>query len=116
MTLTIHPSVGVGRLGNSQKSYYLSPTTIGGLPTEPGTGQPVNLFKDPSGCIRRQGQLFKVYDGDDEITLDTPSVASIEWTVHLANKKAAILAKRQYQPVNSLISPFSCLLCPVLPK
>lgn len=95
MNLTIHPSIGVARLGNSQKQFYLSPDTIGGLPYEAdefGNRQegPFKNFKDGYGQVRRQGQPFKIF-GDDgvELTLDTPNVASIEWTVHLANKKAA---------------------------
>ncbi len=91
MTLAIHPSVGIARLGNSlQDDFCLSPTTIGGLPTELD-GTPVTSFKNSAGCIRRQGQLFKIYDETtgDEINLASPGVKSIVWTVHLANKKAA---------------------------
>lgn len=39
--------------------------------------------------MRRQGQTFKVMTATGtELTLDSPNVNSIEWTVHLANKKA----------------------------
>jgi L-lysine 6-oxidase len=93
MKLKIHPSVGVGRLGNS-KEFYLSPTTIGGLPHEAdANGNPIGYvenFKDASSQIKRQGQPFKIIDEDGtELTLNSSNVASIEWTVHLANKKAA---------------------------
>lgn len=101
----VHPSVGVARLGNSPDEFYLEPETIGGLPiecTRDGTpiakdGKPVftRKFKDAKGRIRRQGAQFRVFafDSNDpsdpgrEITLDDASVESIEWTVHLANKK-----------------------------
>lgn len=102
----VHPAVGVARLGNSPDEFYLEPETIGGLPLEcdrdgnPKTqsGQPVFVkkFKDGDGRIKRQAAQFRIYafdsnDPDDpgrEITLDDPEVESVEWTVHLANKKA----------------------------
>lgn len=101
----VHPSVGVARLGNSTDEFYLEPETIGGLPIECTAegapivkdGKPVHTrkFKDAKGRIRRQAAQFRVFafDSNDpsdpgrEITLDDPSVESIEWTVHLANKK-----------------------------
>lgn len=101
----VHPAVGVARLGNSTNDFYLEPETIGGLPIEcTPEGTPVmkdgrlvytRKFKDAKGRIRRQGAQFRVFafDSNDpsdpgrEITLDDPSVESIEWTVHLANKK-----------------------------
>ena len=93
MGLSIHPSVGVARLGNSHGQFYLAPDKIGGLPFEAdqhgnqlGT---INNFKDAAGLVRRQGQPFKIYQDGVELTLDSPNVESIEWTVHLANKKAA---------------------------
>ena len=94
MNLKIHPSVGVARLGNSPTSICLSPESIGGLPfdaDEYGNSLgPIVHFKDPKGLIKRQGQPFKIYDEDGtEITLESKNVASIEWMVHLANKKAA---------------------------
>jgi L-lysine 6-oxidase len=94
MKLEIHPSVGVARLGNSTTEICLSPDKIGGLPFDSDvsgnlTG-PIIDFKDIKGLIKRQGQPFKIFqENGEEITLDSPNVASIEWTVHLANKKAA---------------------------
>jgi L-lysine 6-oxidase len=102
----VHPSVGVARLGNSPDEFYLEPETIGGLPIDcdrdgtPKTsgGKPVFVkkFKDADGRIKRQGAQFRVYafDSNDpndpgrEVTLDDSDVESIEWTVHIANKKA----------------------------
>ncbi|SBS29574.1 L-lysine 6-oxidase [Marinomonas spartinae] len=95
MTLSIHPSVGVARLGNAEgNNFVLNPTKIGGLPHEHDenmqpTTEVIN-FKDEAGRIRRQGQVFKVFDeSGEELTLQSPNVERIEWTVHLANKKAA---------------------------
>jgi len=103
----VHPSIGVARVGNSQEDFYLAPETLGGLPTECDANgnrifvnrlpKPVERFKDEEGCIRRQGAQFKIFSYDDtkpddpgrELTLDEDEIESIEWTVHLANKKGA---------------------------
>lgn len=94
MNFHISPSIGVARLGNSKGQFYLAPKTTGGLPFEAdkfGNEQgPVINFKDSAGMVRRQGQPFTIFnDAGQEITLDSDIVASITWTVHLANKKAA---------------------------
>ncbi|MFT5146224.1 MAG: L-lysine 6-oxidase [Polaribacter sp.] len=93
MELKISPSIGVARLGNSKKQFCLSPDEIGGLPYEADASGnklgPIKNFKDDESQVRRQGQLFKILDADgDEVTSHSPNVASMEWTVHLANKKA----------------------------
>lgn len=101
----IHPTIGVGRLGDSEHSFYLAPECIGGLPLEcdargnpktvGGRVQPVESFKDANGHIRRQAARFHVFAVDEgdpgdarrEVTLEDPAIQAIEWTVHLANKK-----------------------------
>src|SRR5262245_30629496 len=95
MNLNIHPSVGIARLGNSTgTAFCLSPDSIGGLPfnADPNGNKlgPIENLKDAAGAIKRQGQVFRLYDeNNNEITLESPGVTSIEWYVHLANKKAA---------------------------
>lgn len=93
MNLSLHPSVGIARLGNSTTDICLAPTEIGGLPYDAdnngNASGPISQFKDATGRVKRQGQPFSIYDENgEELTLDSPNVASIEWTVHLANKKA----------------------------
>lgn len=97
----IHPAVGISRVGNSPDSFYLAPDSIGGVPAESadsaGRERPVRRFKDSQGRIRRQAARFRILRYNDaepdappvEITLDSPEVQRIEWTTHLANKKAA---------------------------
>ena len=100
----IGPSVGVARLGNSIDRFYLEPDAIGALPIVcdshgdvqyDSSGKParVRQFKDADGRVKRQGAYFRIFaiadDGSSrELTLASPNVASIAWTVHLANKKA----------------------------
>jgi hypothetical protein len=100
----IGPSIGVARVGNSPDSFYIAPDAIAALPIEcdeqgtpifdSGILRRVNRFKDPQGRIRRQAAQFRIFRMEDgqagavEITLADPTVRSIHWTVHLANKKA----------------------------
>lgn len=101
----IGPSLGVARLGNSRESFYLEPVRLAGRPVEcdargnmvweNGSPKPVVSYKDKDGAIRRQAALFRVFRlggadaAGEELTLDHPEVESLEWTVHLANKKSA---------------------------
>ncbi len=118
----LHPSIGIARVGDSPNSFYLAPETIGGQPIEcdtqgnqlaGGTGtQFVERYKDPLGRIRRQAARFRIlaYDDTDpsdlgrELTLSSPEVAKIEWTVHLANKKAAWYQFAEYEG-NLMLGP-----------
>ncbi|CAM1343944.1 CTQ-dependent lysine 6-oxidase LodA [Tenacibaculum amylolyticum] len=94
MEFKISPSVGVARLGNSEGQFCLSPDSIGGLPFEADASGnklgPIKHFKDEESQVRRQGQLFKIFNAEGvELTINSPNVENMEWTVHLANKKAA---------------------------
>ena len=92
----IHPAIGVPRVGDSEE-FYLAPEAPGGLPILPD-GRPFTPadFRDSAGRVRRQGERFEVCrysDGDPETSAPVrpgqDGVARIEWTVHIANKKAS---------------------------
>ena len=97
LSYKIHPAIGIARVGDSEDFYiapeagYMLPVNPDGRPFGPGD------FRDASGRVRRQGARFAIYRYDDGDPNDagTPvrpgadGVARIEWTVHLANKKAA---------------------------
>src|SRR4051812_14795425 len=104
----IEPSIGVARLGDSEPAdsgsvnyFYLSPATIGGRPIEcdqfgNAKSPPEALrYKDDKMRVRRQGAKFRIMRHDDAIPGAEPVEikhgpgVSIEWTVHVANKKAA---------------------------
>ncbi len=105
---SIHPAIGVARAGNSSTDFYLEPVAIGGLPLtcdqegnailDPVNGQPmpVSRFKDAAGMIKRQAARFAVYRRDteqpgstwQEVTVKVAGVQRLEWSAHLANKKA----------------------------
>jgi hypothetical protein len=94
MSYRIHPAVGVVRVGDSPE-FYLAPEKLGSLPILPDGGAftPAD-FRDKDGNLRRQGERFEVYSYRDETDPGRPvrpgqdGVERIEWTVHLANKKA----------------------------
>ena len=106
MRFEIHPSIGIARVGNSPEQFYLAPEVTGGLPTEcqadgtpiltKGKPTPVSKFKDSQGRVRRQAARFRVFVFDEknasdpgrEVVLGKDAV-KLEWTVHVANKKAA---------------------------
>jgi hypothetical protein len=82
----IHPAIGVARVGNSPNEFYLGPEIPGGLPIAP------DGYKDKSGAVKRQAARFRIYgvDAEGRIVRElTQKEAKIEWTVHLANTKAA---------------------------
>jgi hypothetical protein len=91
----IHPSIGVARLGNSEGNvldvnFYHGPETPG-VVSMPADGR----RRDAAGFLRRQGARFRIFEFDDvDATVPPREVllgaefSDIEWTVHLANKKA----------------------------
>ncbi|MEY9906195.1 hypothetical protein ABIA35_002412 [Catenulispora sp. MAP12-49] len=85
----IHPAIGIARVGNSPRPPFIGPES----PDEP----PLDMseYKDEEGRIVRQAARFRLYGYDAagkvvrELTLGDQEVSKIEWTVHVANKKAA---------------------------
>jgi hypothetical protein len=84
-TLEIHPSIGISRVGTSDQ-FFLGP--------EPGVDPPA-AYRDPSGKLLRQAARFRVFqcerDAQGRLVRATevdPRHARVEWTVHLANRKA----------------------------
>jgi L-lysine 6-oxidase len=124
-TYSIYPSIGVARVGNSihllgseEVNFYLAPNEIGGFPIDcDSNGNELSglfsTFKDKLGMVKRQGQKFRVFRKDEnsgeevELILSGTNdgenngkyfeVESIDWTVHLANKKAAWYKYSEYK-------------------
>jgi hypothetical protein len=93
-TYAIYPAVGVARVGDSPTDFYIGPETYRGLPIMPdGSAFTPKDFRDAKGHMRRQAARFRIYreagGKTEEVTLDTPGVKEIRWTVHVANKKAS---------------------------
>lgn len=109
----IHPAVGFARVGSSSEDFP-GPELPGTYAT-PADG----LFRDASGQLRRQSVRFRVFEYDDanpaippvEVVAGSPGVALVEWTVHLANKKAiwhefdGVKGEERPYPPNDLRNP-----------
>lgn len=82
----IHPGIGIARLGNSADEYYIGPEVLKPAPTVFGS------TRDAGGAIKRQAARFRVYGydrfGNVVAEIQQAGDASIQWSVHLANKKA----------------------------
>ena len=84
--VAVHPAVGIARVGNSADSFFFGPEVPGALPVAP------DGFKDASGAIARQAARFRLYGYDAEgavVRELTAADGAIDWTVSVANKKAA---------------------------
>ena len=86
VSIKIHPAIGIARLGNSPADFFVGPEL-------PGVHQrPRGGYKDAQGRVKRQAARFRLfgYDKKGKLVKEITSVdAAIEWTVHLANHKAA---------------------------
>src|SRR5947209_2042360 len=94
----IHPGIGIARVGNSPDAFFIGPEIPGQSGSEiTGNGeQSVTRFKDATGRLKRQAARFRVFeyethpDGSLAPTREiTAAEATIQWTVVLANRKAA---------------------------
>lgn len=85
----IHPSVGIARVGNSSKEdgFYVGPQVVDPLPG------PENFYRDGTGALKREVAEFRIYGYDAQgrvlCELAMQDGVDIEWTVELANHKAA---------------------------
>ncbi len=93
----IHPAIGYARVGTSTQT-FLGPE-VPGTYAKPDDGK----YRDADGRLKRQAARFWVFEYDDANPAAEPvpvfagtaaagnggvPAARIEWTVHLANKKA----------------------------
>ena len=93
----IHPSIGIARLGDSL-SFFIGPEISGLPPTGELPGTKVPPYKDGNNKIKAQATRFRIFEYVDdngsyamsrEISLSEKDVTKLEWTVHLANRKAS---------------------------
>jgi hypothetical protein len=107
--LKIHPSIGIARLGDAPTGFFIGPERpfAGNTGQDAGAGSAVPPASGGSfragGQIKRQAARFRIFNylaggvSVEELNLDHPEVAEIEWTVHLANRKAAFFQFRGQQ-------------------
>jgi hypothetical protein len=116
--LRIHPGIGIARVGNDPTSFFLGPEIPGQGPVgaDAGVGTSVTSgafsgFKTAADKIKRQGQRFRIFlhfpdQLPVEVNLLDSRVKKIDWSVHLANKKAAFF-EFQGQAGNSAATVYS---------
>jgi hypothetical protein len=80
----IHPSIGIARIGDSEDEFFIGP--------EVDDPPPLKVAKDSSGALKRQAARFRIYGynaAGEAVAELTAATAEIDWTVHVANAKAA---------------------------
>jgi hypothetical protein len=81
----IHPAIGIARVGNSADKFFIGPEVV-----EP-EAKPAGFYRDVQGAIKRQAAQFRIYgyNAAGEVVQElTADCADIEWTAHVANRKA----------------------------
>lgn len=101
--LKVHPAIGIARLGNAERGdsigdgFFVGPETPGVPANWDFANQTSHPFKK-DGKIKAQAARFRIWEYIEkngklvparELNLDNAEVVSIEWTVHLANRKAS---------------------------
>jgi|HubBroStandDraft_6_1064221.scaffolds.fasta_scaffold05514_3 hypothetical protein len=82
---SIHPAIGVARIGDSAGEFYVCPEVTVPQPEVPG------FYRDSQGALKRGAARFRLFgfNAAGQVVREiTPDNADIQWTVHLANKKA----------------------------
>ena len=79
----IHPAIGIARVGNSDTEFFIGPER------RFDRSPPAGGYKDSQCRIKRQAARFRIFGYDNGVPVElTAADATIEWTVHLANRKA----------------------------
>jgi L-Lysine epsilon oxidase N-terminal/L-lysine epsilon oxidase C-terminal domain/von Willebrand factor type A domain len=92
----IHPSIGIARVGNSDSDFFIGPERRW------DRAAPQGGYKDAQCRIKRQAARFRVFGYDNGVPVElTAANASIEWTVHLVNRKAVAPGFPSGSPRNS---------------
>lgn len=84
--IKVFPAIGIARLGNSATEHFIGPE----IPDD--RRAPTGGYKDAACRVKRQAARFRIfgYDAHGELVGEvTAADATITWTVHLANRKAA---------------------------
>src|SRR5262245_57754074 len=85
----IYPSIGIARVGDSKDGFFIGPEAPGVTPEGP--------FRGKDDGIKPQGARFRVFqvnidaNGNETVVREVTGApdVQIEWTVQLANRKAA---------------------------
>lgn len=81
----IYPGIGVARVGNAETEFYIGPEV-----SEPPSA-PKGFYRTSEGTLKREAARFRLYgyNAAGEVVRElTSDNADIEWTAHIANRKA----------------------------
>lgn len=84
VSAAIHPAIGIARVGDSKKEYFLCPEVL--------NPPPERHYRDADGALMRQAVKFRLfgYNAAGKVVRElTAQDGEISWTVRVANKKAA---------------------------
>src|SRR5688500_2030062 len=97
MKYAIYPPIAIGRVGNGL-THFFAPESAGSRGTElaaDGSEQEVSAWKDDAFRVKRQAARFQIFevpdDGSPARPAALPAGAQVRWTVHLVNKKDAVV-------------------------
>lgn len=96
MPFAIYPPIGIARVGNDVNKFFVGPEIPGHPGVEvdaQGVETPLIKYKVDEDQIKRQAARFRLFDlnnGEPQPAV-LPAGARVEWTVHLVNKKAAVV-------------------------
>ena len=119
MQYRIYPPIGIARIGNSETEFFIAaevPESPGTELQGNGTETPVTEYKTgnngnaaTSFQVKRQAARFRLYEFDDVASPGSravlPAGATVEWSVHLVNKKDAVQRPNSppSNPPNSIV-------------
>ncbi|MES0021191.1 LodA/GoxA family CTQ-dependent oxidase [Mesorhizobium sp. M0036] len=97
MPYRIYPAIGIARLGNDLDRFYVGPERPGHRGVEidaAGVETAVTEYKVDADQVKRQAARFRLFelppDGGAPQPAQLAAGSTVEWTVHLANRKAAV--------------------------
>ncbi|MGR9159702.1 LodA/GoxA family CTQ-dependent oxidase [Rhizobium leguminosarum] len=97
MPYKIYPPIGISRLGNDLDRFFVGPEITGHPGWEidgAGNEAPVVQYKVDEDQIKRQAARFRLFEVPDQggtpVLAQLPPGCTVEWTVHLVNKKSAV--------------------------
>ncbi len=83
-SLSIHPAIGIARVGNAPEGWFPAAEVRGGVPADP------DGFRNLGGLMKRQVPRFRVYAKlkSGEVREVTAEEGTLTWRVEVANLKA----------------------------
>ena len=85
----IHPAIGIARIGDSEKEFFVGPEVLEPLP------EPPNFYRDPTGALKRQAARFAIYgyNAAGQVVGElTANNANVKWTVISPTREGTVVS------------------------